>query len=236
MEKNISSSDTFTYTGILESIIFSSPKDYFTIAKLRCTQDRTYMTIVGHIMSTNEGEEVRVKGNWVIHPKYGKQFKVDFFEVVLPTNKEAIEKYLSSGIIKGIGPSLSKSIVKAFGEKTFEILDENVERILEVPGIGEKKYKKIIDSWKVQRDFHGAMLFLSSYGIRGKRAVKICEHYGGNVFTILKEHPYRLAIDINGIGFMTADQIARKIGVEPDDPERLQAGLLHIIKDRKSVV
>ncbi len=221
----------FACEGVLETIIYTSEETHFTVARLRENEDSPCITIVGTIMATNQGERVRVSGYWVNHPKYGKQLSVQAFYVVLPTGKEAIRDYLASGIVKGIGESLADKIVKHFGEDTFTILDKEPEKIMEIPGIGKKKKIMILNSWKSQRGIHEAMLFLSQHGIRGVRAAKICDYYSGNVISVLKNHPYRLALDIDGIGFTIADQIARKVGLPEDDPERMEAALVHVLKE-----
>ena len=217
--------------GVLESIVFSSQETHFTVARLRQDENKSCVTIVGTIMNNNEGERLKVTGSWQTHPKYGRQLNIHHFEVVLPTEKEAVEKYLSGGIIKGIGPSMAKRIVKVFGEKTFDILDNDPGRLLEVEGIGKKKSKMILDSWKAQRSVHESMLFLSNYGVRGARAARIYQRYGGNLVAILKHHPYRLAMDIDGIGFTIADRIALKTGIAEDDPERIQAAMIHAVNE-----
>lgn len=222
--------ELITFEGILDTIIFTSEETHFTVAKLRPDNDIPIL-IVGTIMATNEGERIRVRGTWKDHPKYGKQLEIHQFEVLLPTEKETIKKYLSSGIIKSVGPSLANRIVKKFGEKSFEILDNEPEKLLEVNGIGKKKLQKITTSWQAQRHIHEAMVFMADFGIRGNKAAKIYKKYGGNLVAILKKHPYRLAIDIEGIGFRSADIIAKKLGIAEDDPERIQAAILHVMNE-----
>lgn len=218
-------------TGIIEKIIYTSEETHFTVARLCCDESGDNIAIVGTIMATNEGERIRAWGNWEKHAKYGKQFHIDYFEVLLPTDEEAIEKYLASGIVKGVGPALAKRIVKHFGKQTLQVLAENPERLLEVTGIGKKKYQELIVSWRAHRDTQEVMMFLVQYGISGVRATKIYDYYGGNVVSILQHHPYRLAIDIDGIGFLTADRIARQAGIAADDPERIEACLLHVLNE-----
>ncbi len=228
------SKESVTVEGILEAIIFYSEETHFAVARFCCVKEDRMITVVGNIYSTNEGERLRLTGNWRSHPKYGKQFKIEHFEVILPTKKEAIEKYLASGFIVGVKESLAKRIVKAFGEQTFEILDNDPDRMREVSGIGQKKAKQIKDSWKAQRSVHEAMVFLSSHGITGSRAAKIYKKYGGNLVSILKHNPYRLAIDIDGIGFLTADKIAQSVGLPEDHPARLQAAIMHTLGEARN--
>ncbi|HON45263.1 MAG TPA: ATP-dependent RecD-like DNA helicase, partial [Planctomycetota bacterium] len=220
--------------GVLEHIIYSTPETNYMVARLRLDENEPPITITGFIMEANQGEDIRVLGKWVHHPKYGEQFKVEHFEVLLPSSKEQIIQYLSSGIIKGIGPALAKRIVKLFGHETFDVFERDISQLMNVSGIGRAKLGVISASWQEQRTMHDALLFLSSYGIRGKRAAKICDFYGGNIVAILHHHPYRLAIDIDGIGFITADKIAQRVGVKEDDPERIQAALIHIMTTAQS--
>jgi exodeoxyribonuclease V alpha subunit len=229
MQKAEESNGQVELVGVLEKIVYTSEETHFTVARLRCEEDENCITIVGTIMSSNEGLSVRVRGTWQSHPKYGRQLNVENFELVLPSDKEAIEKYLASGVIKGIGECLAKRIVQRFGTEVFDVLDKKPENLRQVHGIGKKKLKQIETSWKVQRESHTAMVFLADYGLGGARAVKIYRQYGGNLFSVVKEHPYRLAIDIDGIGFITADRIAQKSGIANDDPERIQAAILHVL-------
>lgn len=222
-----------TLEGILESIIFTSLETHYTIAKLRLDDDLV-VTIVGTIMAANQGERLKISGNWVKHPKYGDQIQVHSFEVILPDNRQAIENYLSSRILPGIGPAIAKRLLKKFGEQIWDILDQQPEKILTIKGIGKKKLAQIIKIWQERRNTSKAFLFLANYGIYGQRAAKICSFYGGNVMAVLKHHPYQLAMDIDGIGFLTADIIAQKIGIEPDDPERIQAALIHISQEAQN--
>lgn len=223
-------SEVISIEGVIDKIIFSSEETHFTVASLRRLEDNRRFTIVGAILGANEGERVRVAGTLQKHPKYGVQLHVDHFEVLLPTDVDAIEKYLWSAI-KGIGPSLAAAMVKLFGSETLEVLDKNPDRLMEVSGIGRKKLQQILRSWQSQRENHQTMLFLAKYGIRGMRAAKIYRQYGGNTVAILREHPYRLATDIDGIGFLTADRIAREVGLPEDDPERIQAGIFHCLQE-----
>lgn len=231
MQKDVASGPLVELEGVLEKIVYTSEESHFTVARMRCEEDESVVTIVGAIMSTNEGQSVRVRGTWQAHPKYGRQLNVQSFEVVLPSDSDAIEKYLASGIIKGIGPCLAKRIVQRFGVEVFKLLDEKPEKLRKVHGIGPKKLQEIESSWKQQRESHAAMLFLSDYGLGGARAVKIYKQYGGNLFSVVKNHPYRLAIDIDGIGFLTADRIAQKAGIAADDPERIHAAILHVLSE-----
>lgn len=219
--------------GILENIIYTSEETHYTVARLRLDDD-VFVTIVGTIMAANQGERIKVKGTWSKHPKYGNQIQVQSFEVILPDSRQAIENYFSARSIPGIGPSLGKRLLEKFGEEIWHVMDHEPHRLLSVSGIGKKKLAQILKVWRQRRSTSRAFLFMAKYGIHGRRAAKICDYYGGNVMAILKHHPYQLAIDIDGIGFTTADMIAQKIGIQLDDPERIQAALIHVLQEAQS--
>lgn len=216
--------------GIIKNIIYHSEETNFTVAKLE-DEDEELVTIAGIILEIKVNDRVTVTGKWVHHAKYGLQLQIEHYDILLPTNEDKIIQYLSSRIIRGIGPALAERIVDQFGEQTFNILDNDINKLLEVPGIGESKLEIIQESWQQKRAQHEALLFMSEHGIQGKRASAICKYYGSKVISILKNHPYRLAIDIEGIGFITADAIAQKIGIQPTDPERIQAALIHMLSE-----
>ncbi len=221
-----------SYVGVLEKIIYSSPDQAFTVALLNC-QDRT-ITVVGNMIPSVQGEKLKVSGYWSKHAKYGTQFTVQSFEVLLPDTLFGIEEYLGSRILPGIGPSFAKKLVTLFGAKIWDILEHEPQKLRDVDGIGPKKYKKIVEAWKKQQGGHKTLSLLASFGIYGNRAKKICDYYGGNAIAIVQHHPYRLAIDIDGIGFITADQIAQKVGTDPQDPDRIEAGILHCTQEAQN--
>ena len=231
MENETQAAGQVSVEGILEKIVFTSEETGFTVGRLRCDAEGRSVTVVGTIMSAHEGERLRITGTWQSHPKYGRQLAIAQLQIVLPTKKEAIEKYLASGRIKGIGPKLAERIVTELGDDTLKILAEHPEKLLRIRGIGKKKLEEIAASWHAQKASHDAMLFLANYGIGGARAVKIYKEYGNNLISVIKHHPYRLANDIDGIGFLTADRIARQSGVAVDDIERVQAGVLHLLRE-----
>lgn len=185
--------------------------------------------VVGYIADINAGSELLCEGDWKIDPKYGMQFAATKLEEVLPETKEGIIKYLASGLIKGIGPSYAKRIVDVFGEETFDVLDNNIEALSSVDGIGKKRIERIKKSWADQRAVKNIMLFLQSYNISTTYAIKIYKQYGDESISVLRKNPYCLADDISGIGFKMADKVAENMGVSKDADIRLQSGLLYAL-------
>jgi exodeoxyribonuclease V alpha subunit len=216
-----------TLKGTLSKIRFESDDGNFAIGELDVRGRKRPVTLVGNLLSTQPGETVEVEGQWEIDPTYGRQFEVDAIRSKPPTSREGIERYLASGLVEGIGDVLAERIVDHFGEETLEILDDDPNRIREVEGIGDVRGERIADAWKQQRAIRSLMVFLQSHGVSSNRAVKIWKQYGSRARRILKRNPYRLAEDVHGIGFKTADEIARELGIEPDADERLRAGLLY---------
>jgi exodeoxyribonuclease V alpha subunit len=215
--------------GIVERITYRSEETNYTVAKLRAKGRTSPLTVVGSLVSVSEGETLRVKGMWENHPKYGEQLKVISYEAVPPATLEGIERYLGSGLIKGIGPVTAGRLVSKFGEQTLDIIETDIERLKEVEGIGESKIRVIKDAWNKQKEIREIMLFLQSHGISGAYAPKILKHYGGDSIKILTENPYRLATDIYGIGFLTADRIAQKLGIPKESALRAEAGILYVL-------
>ena len=216
-----------TLRGTLDRVRFESDNGEFAVCDLDVRGDNRTVTIVGNILSTKPGEAVEVDGSWKVDPRYGRQFTIDAIRAVPPTTRHGIEKYLASGLVEGIGGVLAERIVDHFGEETLELLDEEPERIKEVDGIGEVRGDRIMDAWQEQRAIRSVMVFLQSHGVTPGRAHKIWEEYGPEATRIVQENPYRLAEDIHGIGFQTADGIAQELGIEPEAPERLRAGILY---------
>ena len=206
-----------------DETVFRNDENGYTVLIVRT--GRTRVSAVGILPPVASGEKLRITGEWVEHPVYGRQIKVHSCEIEKPTTLSGIEKYLSSGMIRGIGPATAKLLVKAFGEKTLDVLYAEPERLLEVPGIGEKRARMIQESYAEQAQQREAMLFLQSYGITPALAVKIFKQYGENVKQVVMKNPYRLVEDIEGVGFKTADRIAASLGVEQDSEYRLSAGI-----------
>lgn len=213
--------------GKVEGIIFKNHDNGYVVARIK--DKNKSITITGCIPFIIEGQNLKIQGEWVKHPHFGEQFKVTSCEEIIPNSIEGIEKYLSSGIISGIGPVTAKKIVKNFGEKTLEILDEDVERLKEIDGIGQKKIGTISKSYSKQREIRNIMIFLQTYGVTVKQCIKIHKRYGSNSINAVKENPYTLTDDISGIGFKTADKIARSLGIEANSPFRIQCGIRYIV-------
>ncbi|OGF57582.1 MAG: hypothetical protein A2Z21_06095 [Candidatus Fraserbacteria bacterium RBG_16_55_9] len=218
--------------GTLEHIVYRSESDGFTVAYL-ASSDQTdqFVTIVGNLLAVSPGENLVLKGQWAIHPKYGRQFEVHDYHTVLPTTEAGLQKYLGSGLIKGIGPALATRIIECFREDTLRILDEQRERLLEVKGIGPHKLQQITRAWDEQKEIREVMLFLKAHDVSTGYATKIFKTYGREAIRIVQENPYQLAEDIFGIGFKIADRIALKLGLARDAPQRIEAALLYALEE-----
>ena len=215
--------------GQLERVTYVNEENGFTIAKIRVKDHRELVTIAGNILPTNPGEVLKLTGQWVTHPKYGTQFKIHSCVSVVPATAVGIERYLGSGLIKGIGPVMAKRIVSQFGTETLPILEESIERLREVDGIGTKRIEMIQRAWVEQKEIKEVMLFLQGHGVSTAYATKIFKQYGKSAIRIVKENPYRLAHDIFGIGFLTADRIAQQCGVEKNSLMRAEAGIIYVM-------
>ncbi len=215
--------------GTLERVVFQNEENGYTIARLRTTGREPEVTVVGNLMGVNVGERLAMEGFWVNHPQYGRQFEVHSFKVEYPATLEGIRKYLGSGLIRGIGPVTAARIVDHFGKETLEVIDSEPGRLMEIPGIGEKKVNLIASAWQEQRLVKEIMVFLQSNGVSTGLAVRIYRQYGDESIRIVRNDPYRLARDVYGIGFKTADKIARQIGIPLDHPSRIQAGILYAL-------
>lgn len=215
--------------GFLESIVYSQPENGFTVARLKVPKQKELVTIVGVLPGVQPGETLRCQGSWKHHPQHGKQFEVASFEWKSPEDAVGIQKYLESGMVRGIGPIYAERIVKQFGTKTLEVIEHSPERLAEIPGIGEKRIEKIVQSWNEQRQIRTVMIFLRGHGVSPAYAQKIFKKYGEQSIQIVQENPYRLAKEIQGIGFKSADLIAEALGLEKQAPARLEAGLEHTL-------
>lgn len=218
-------------SGQIERVTYTNSENGYTIAKVKVYGRRDLVTVVGNIVDPTPGAILKMSGEWSTHPRYGEQFKVVFYETAVPATVHGIEKYLGSGLIKGIGPVMAKRIVKLFGEETLEVIEHEAGRLVEVPGIGKQRVEMIQRAWEEQKDIRDVMLFLQSQGVSSGYASKIYKAYGKDSIKIVKENPYRLAYDIYGIGFLTADKIAEKLGFEQDSPLRAEAGLLYALHE-----
>ena len=217
--------------GTLERIIYSNAENSYSVAALLPEgSSRDPITIVGHFASLNVGETLRIWGRWTKHKTFGRQFAADRYESILPSTVTGIRKYLASGLIKGIGPVFAERIVKKFGAETLEIIDTRSAKLLEISGIGRTRVHAIKSAWDEQKLIRDIMIFLQGHGVSAGYAVKIFKRYGQNSLTLVHGDPYRLAADIPGIGFKTADQIAHNFGMASDAPQRLRAGLTYALE------
>ncbi len=216
-----------TVKGYINKIVFRNEDNGYTVLSLQAEEDE--ITCVGNFTFIGEGEFIEANGSFLEHPVYGEQFLIDSFEMKEPGDVFSIERYLSSGAIKGIGEALAARIVKRFKEDTFRVIEEEPEKLAGIKGISERMAKDIYRQFEEKRDMRSAMIFLQQYGITGNLAVKIYQEYGQKLYEILKENPYRLAEDITGVGFKTADEIARHVGIGYDSQYRIKAGLLYTL-------
>ncbi|MFL0197338.1 ATP-dependent RecD-like DNA helicase [Clostridium sp. WILCCON 0269] len=213
--------------GIVEAIIFQNKNNGYAVAKIKEKED--IVTIVGCIPYIMEGQNLKISGEWVVHPEFGHQFKVQVFEEIIPNTLFGIEKYLSSGIISGIGPVTAKKIVEKFGKDTLYILDHDIGRLKEIEGIGSRKIALINKSYCQQYEIRNIMIFLQTYGVTPNQCVKIYKKLGVNSINVVKENPYVLTEEISGIGFKIADKIARGLGIEKNSPFRIQSGIRYLV-------
>jgi exodeoxyribonuclease V alpha subunit len=220
-----------TLEGAVARITYVSEESQYVVARLDVPGKPDPVTIVGTVLSLTPGEMLRVHGRWSHHPKYGEQFRVDRYESIVPATIAGIQKYLGSGMIKGIGPIFAKRLVEAFGAETLKVIEETPGRLAEVEGIGPIRQQRITTAWAEQREIREVMLFLQGHGVSPAYAVKIFKAYGQAAIATVRENPYRLARDIRGIGFKTADKIARELGIPADSPLRAAAGILHTLNE-----
>lgn len=215
--------------GLVEAIIFKSDDSGYIVAKI--TANKELVTIVGIMPLIKEGQQIEVKGNWINHKQFGRQFNVAEYKEVLPTSAREIEKYLSTGIIHGIGPVTAKKIVKAFGVETLDILDNDIERLREVEGIGEKKFNIIYESYLESRELKDIIMFFQNHGVTINQCLKIYKKFGPDSIDIVSNNPYVLNDEISGIGFLTSDRIAKSLGIEPKSDFRVQSGIRYVLNN-----
>ena len=215
--------------GAIDEIVFTNPDNGYTVCKF-LPEGGEVMTVVGSFPPLTPGEVLRIRGQWELNPRFGRQFKVDHFTLTLPASVKGIEKFLGSGLVKGIGPVLAKRIVGAFGAGTIDILTRDPERLREVGGVGAVKLKEIRRSWAEHRDIRDLIMFLQEHSVSTSLATKIYRQYGDRSFTVLKTNPYQLSFDIWGVGFKTADQIALKLGLDPGSLDRVKAYILYMLE------
>src|SRR5512134_3089298 len=214
-----------TLAGLVERVTFHNEDSGFCVLRVKARGQRDLVTIVGHAAAIGAGEFVQASGRWVNDRTHGLQFRADFLRAAPPTTAEGIEKYLASGMIKGIGPIYAKKLVKVFREQVFDIIEQKPERLKEVDGIGPKRADSIVAAWADQRAIREIMIFLHGHGVGTSRAVRIFKTYGADAIRLISENPYCLARDIRGIGFKSADKIASKLGIEKTAMIRARAGI-----------
>ncbi len=226
-------------SGSVERVTYYNAENGYSVVRLRPAKRRNLpaldrdglVTIVGNLPELTPGEHVQLQGRWVRHPKHGTQFNVEKCQQVLPATTAGIRRYLGSGLIKGIGPRLAERIVAAFGAETLEVIEKHPERLRDVPDIGPKRTQKIAAAWQEQKQVKEIMLFLHGHGISTNLAVKIYKTYGEQALQIVQQNPYQLARDIHGVGFKTADRIAQQLGLPPDHPARIEAGVVYALNE-----
>ncbi|MEW5719023.1 MAG: ATP-dependent RecD-like DNA helicase [Chloroflexota bacterium] len=217
--------------GTVERITFYNEENGYTVARFVPEGKTLPVTIVGNLMGVNVGESLALDGVWKTHAEYGPQFEIKRFAIQLPATVVGLKKYLGSGLIKGVGPVTAERIVDHFGLATLDIVEKEIERLREVSGVGAKRIEMIKRGWTEQKQIKEVMLFLQSHGVSTTLAVKIYKEYGDGALNVVRNDPYRLARDIWGIGFLTADKIARATGVKPDDPARIEAGARYVLSN-----
>lgn len=214
--------------GSVEKCLFKNPENGYIVFSLKVNARET-VTVTGFMPDLHEGAQVNLKGSWTFHPKFGRQFAAQECSTQLPQSAIGIEKYLSSGLIKGIGPAFAKRLVSTFGERTLEVIDQEPHRLREVSGVGPKRIEKIIEAWQDQKEISKVMVFLQERGVSTGFAAKIYKQYGANSIEAISANPYRLIDDLWGVGFKSADQLALKLGFALDSQPRIQAGILHAV-------
>lgn len=215
--------------GVVERITYQNPENGYTVLKCAVKNYTDLVTVVGNLLDVNVGSVLLIDGNWKIDSKYGRQFLAETWEETMPATVFGIEKYLGSGLIRGVGPKFAKRIVQKFGTETIEIIEQDMDRLQEVEGIGKKRIQMIHESWEKQKEIKNIMLFLQDHGVSTSFAAKIYRQYGNESIQIVKKNPFRLADDIWGIGFRTADGIAQKLGFGKDDFERIRSGIMYTL-------
>ncbi|NJQ02571.1 SF1B family DNA helicase RecD2 [Streptomyces zingiberis] len=216
--------------GVLERITYANEDNGYTVARVDTGRGAgDLLTVVGSLLGAQPGESLRMEGRWGSHPQYGRQFTVENYTTVLPATVQGIRRYLGSGLIKGIGPRIAERIVDHFGTDTLDVIEGSPERLIEVPGLGPKRTRLIGAAWEEQKAIKEVMIFLQGVGVSTSIAVRIYKKYGDASISVVRNEPYRLAADVWGIGFLTADRIAQSVGIPHDSPERVKAGLRYAL-------
>src|SRR6266516_1812713 len=231
MKPQPESSTPEVLAGLVERVTYHNVENGFCVLRAKARGHRDVVTVVGHVATISAGEWITASGEWVNDRTHGQQFKTRFLRTSPPTSADGIEKYLSSGMIRGVGPVYAKKLVRAFGEKVFEVIETKPDRLREVDGIGPVRAASILAAWVEQKAVREIMIFLHSHGVGTARAVRIFKTYGSDAIQIMTENPYRLARDIRGIGFKTADAIALKLGIEKTAMVRVRAGISYALTE-----
>jgi exodeoxyribonuclease V alpha subunit len=217
--------------AVLERLTYVNEETGYTVARVATDRSGDLLTVVGALLGAQPGESLRLHGRWSSHPKFGRQFEVESYTTVLPATVQGIQRYLGSGLIKGIGPVFAERIVAHFGVDTLQIIEDSPARLIEVPGLGPKRTAKITAAWEEQQAIKEVMVFLQGVGVSTSLAVRIFKKYADQSIAVVRDEPYRLAADVWGIGFKTADTIAQSVGIPHDSPQRIQAGLQYTLSE-----
>src|ERR1700730_15524816 len=231
MKPQPASSAQEVLAGLIERVTFHSAENGFCVLRAKARGHRDLVTVVGHAAPIAAGEWITASGEWVNDRTHGQQFKARFVRTAPPSSAEGIEKYLSSGMIRGVGAGYAKKLVRAFGDTVFDVIEETPDRLREVGGIGPVRAASILAAWAEQKSVREIMIFLHSHGVGTAREVRIFQTYGADAIQVMTENPYRLARDIRGIGFKTADAIAMKLGIEKTAMIRVRAGISYALTD-----
>src|ERR1700685_4463423 len=231
MKPTPASSTQEVLAGLVERVTFHNDENGFCVLRAKARGHRDLVTVVGHAATISAGEWITASGEWINDRTHGQQFKAKFLKTSEPTSLDGIEKYLGSGMIRGIGPVYAKKLVRAFGEKVFDTIEAEPGRLREVTGIGPVRAKRITDAWAEQKVVREIMVFLHSHGVGTARAVRIYKTYGADAVQVMSENPYRLPRDIRGIGFKTADAVADRLGIEKTATIRVRAGISYALTE-----
>ena len=217
-------------SGVVERVTFHSPQSGFCVLRVRVRGQPECVTVVGTVAQVIPGEYLDCAGRWVQNATHGRQFQAAHLRVVPPSTREGMEKYLGSGMVKGIGPHFAQKLVQAFGEEVFDVIEHHPQRLRGLAGIGPKRQARVMEAWAEQKVIREIMVFLHSHGVGTASAVRIFKRYGTDAIRCVQENPYQLARDIYGIGFKTADTLAQRLGLPRDSVSRAQAGVQHVLQ------
>lgn len=217
--------------GVAEHLTFADPESHYAVVRLKVKGRREPVTVVGPLASVREGEYLQLKGRYEVHPRWGEQFRAIWWYAVLPATVAGIRRYLSSGLVKGVGPELAARLVDRFGAETLDVIDQNPERLQEVPGIGPKRLEQIMVSWRGQKEAREVLVALQGLGLGMAQATKIYKHYGTQALEVVTSNPYQMVLEVEGLGFRTADRLASRLNLDPLAPARLAAGLVHTLDE-----